>query len=215
MDYLGFTIDDHFVVGYGLDYGELYRNLPFIGILEPDEGSSSGTGSEIANRNPKRNRSDEVPGDRRSAEGDRPLLAGRRRRRLPVRVGPDPARPGARASSSAGRSSSRAERIFDNLEAVLQEAGLDLRRRRQDDGLPDTDGRLPRDERRLREALRRHRPARSTVMVAALPKGATLEIDLIARTQDADREAVVRRANGPLVLGLETRQREDQGQART
>lgn len=37
VDYLGFTIEDHFVVGYGLDYGELYRNLPFIGILEPDE----------------------------------------------------------------------------------------------------------------------------------------------------------------------------------
>ncbi len=36
VDYLGFTIDDHFVVGYGLDYAESYRNLPFIGILEPD-----------------------------------------------------------------------------------------------------------------------------------------------------------------------------------
>jgi hypoxanthine phosphoribosyltransferase len=36
VDYLGFIIDDHFVVGYGLDYAESYRNLPFIGILEPD-----------------------------------------------------------------------------------------------------------------------------------------------------------------------------------
>lgn len=34
IDYLGFTIDDHFVVGYGLDYDEKYRNLPFIGVLE-------------------------------------------------------------------------------------------------------------------------------------------------------------------------------------
>ena len=44
VDYLGFTIDDHFVVGYGLDYAEMYRNLPFIGILEPDgegEGDES------------------------------------------------------------------------------------------------------------------------------------------------------------------------------
>lgn len=32
IDYLGFSIDDHFVVGYGLDYNELYRNLPYIGI---------------------------------------------------------------------------------------------------------------------------------------------------------------------------------------
>lgn len=32
-DYIGFTIPDEFVVGYGLDYDEKYRNLPFIGIL--------------------------------------------------------------------------------------------------------------------------------------------------------------------------------------
>ncbi len=38
VDYLGFEIDDHFVVGYGLDYAESYRNLPFIGVLEPDDG---------------------------------------------------------------------------------------------------------------------------------------------------------------------------------
>lgn len=37
VDYLGFTIDDHFVVGYGLDCAESYRNLPYIAILEPDE----------------------------------------------------------------------------------------------------------------------------------------------------------------------------------
>lgn len=34
VDYIGFTIDDKFVVGYGLDYAEQYRNLPFIGVLE-------------------------------------------------------------------------------------------------------------------------------------------------------------------------------------
>ena len=34
VDYIGFTIDDHFVVGYGLDYAEKYRNLPHIAILE-------------------------------------------------------------------------------------------------------------------------------------------------------------------------------------
>ena len=36
-DYVGFTIDNYFVVGYGLDYNEKYRNLPFIGILKPEE----------------------------------------------------------------------------------------------------------------------------------------------------------------------------------
>jgi hypoxanthine phosphoribosyltransferase len=33
VDYIGFTIDDHFVVGYGLDYAERYRNLPYIAEL--------------------------------------------------------------------------------------------------------------------------------------------------------------------------------------
>ena len=34
-DYTGFTVDDLFVVGYGLDYAEKYRNLPYIGVLKP------------------------------------------------------------------------------------------------------------------------------------------------------------------------------------
>jgi len=34
VDYIGFTIEDHFVVGYGLDYAEKYRNLPFIAVLQ-------------------------------------------------------------------------------------------------------------------------------------------------------------------------------------
>jgi hypoxanthine phosphoribosyltransferase len=33
-DYVGFRVDDFFVVGYGLDYGDRYRNLPYIGVLE-------------------------------------------------------------------------------------------------------------------------------------------------------------------------------------
>ncbi len=35
IDYRGFTIPDQFVVGYGLDYDERYRNLPYIGVLKP------------------------------------------------------------------------------------------------------------------------------------------------------------------------------------
>jgi hypoxanthine phosphoribosyltransferase len=34
-DYVGFTIPDLFVIGYGLDFAERYRNLPFIGVLHP------------------------------------------------------------------------------------------------------------------------------------------------------------------------------------
>ena len=36
VDYTGFTIPDQFVVGFGLDYGELYRNLRFVGVLRPE-----------------------------------------------------------------------------------------------------------------------------------------------------------------------------------
>ena len=35
VDYVGFTIPDKFVVGYGLDYAERYRNLPYVGVLKP------------------------------------------------------------------------------------------------------------------------------------------------------------------------------------
>ena len=36
VDYVGFEIPDQFVVGYGLDYGELYRNLRYVGVLKPE-----------------------------------------------------------------------------------------------------------------------------------------------------------------------------------
>lgn len=35
-DYTGFTVRDEFVVGYGLDYAERYRNLPYVGVLKPN-----------------------------------------------------------------------------------------------------------------------------------------------------------------------------------
>ena len=35
-DYIGFSVPDEFVIGYGLDYDEKYRNLPFVGVLKPE-----------------------------------------------------------------------------------------------------------------------------------------------------------------------------------
>ena len=36
VDYLGYTVPDEFVIGYGLDYNEEYRNLPYIGVLKEE-----------------------------------------------------------------------------------------------------------------------------------------------------------------------------------
>ncbi|MGE5814566.1 MAG: phosphoribosyltransferase, partial [Acidobacteriota bacterium] len=38
VEYIGFTIEDRFVVGYGLDFAEQYRNLPYIAVLKPTNG---------------------------------------------------------------------------------------------------------------------------------------------------------------------------------
>lgn len=37
IDYVGFDIPDEFVVGYGLDYAQRYRNLPYVSVLDPKE----------------------------------------------------------------------------------------------------------------------------------------------------------------------------------
>ncbi len=47
VDYIGFQIPDQFVVGYGLDYGEVYRNLRFVGVLRPEVyGGGDNAGDE-------------------------------------------------------------------------------------------------------------------------------------------------------------------------
>jgi len=43
-DYVGFEIPDLFVVGYGLDYAERFRNLPFVGVLRPEAYRAEPTG---------------------------------------------------------------------------------------------------------------------------------------------------------------------------
>ena len=44
VDYIGFTLPAQFVVGYGLDYGEIYRNLRYVGVLKPEV---YGAGAEV------------------------------------------------------------------------------------------------------------------------------------------------------------------------
>ena len=41
IDYLGFTVEDQFVIGYGLDWAQKYRNVPFVGVVDPLPPTSS------------------------------------------------------------------------------------------------------------------------------------------------------------------------------
>ncbi len=50
VDYTCFAIPDEFVVGYGLDYDQKYRNLPYIGVVELDEGNSTSDADRAGNR---------------------------------------------------------------------------------------------------------------------------------------------------------------------
>ena len=44
LHYVGFRVPDEFVVGYGLDFGEIYRNLPYVGVLKPACYETKGDG---------------------------------------------------------------------------------------------------------------------------------------------------------------------------
>ncbi|MBI5652045.1 MAG: hypoxanthine phosphoribosyltransferase [Chloroflexi bacterium] len=48
LDYIGFAVPNEFVVGYGLDYNEIYRNLDFIGVLKPEMYAKPAEDSESA-----------------------------------------------------------------------------------------------------------------------------------------------------------------------
>ncbi|MGH2481828.1 MAG: hypoxanthine phosphoribosyltransferase [Ktedonobacteraceae bacterium] len=55
-DYIGFTIPDRFVVGYGLDYAQYYRNLPYIGILKPAIYQADASNPELQHASPAEQR---------------------------------------------------------------------------------------------------------------------------------------------------------------
>ena len=56
LDYTGFQIPDRFVVGYGLDYAQRYRNLPYIGILKPTVYEDQTARPETLHKSPAEDR---------------------------------------------------------------------------------------------------------------------------------------------------------------
>lgn len=55
LDYTGFQIPDRFVVGYGLDYAQRYRNLPYVGILKPSVYEEVSTKPQAYHKSPAEN----------------------------------------------------------------------------------------------------------------------------------------------------------------
>jgi len=221
IDYRGFAIDNLFVVGYGLDHGERYRNLPHIAVWEPaaDSGILSDRAA-LAALADRANRADRAAGaavhPTRAAletsgeatasgpatdpERSDPGMELHHTEHAPAAVGPysqavsaggflytagqvglDP----ATGKLVEGGFEAQARRVLENLRQVLATAGC---------GFADvikatvfvTDlADFPRLNALYAEAMGGHRPARSTVQVSALPLGALVEIDLVARLPGA------------------------------
>lgn len=166
IDYRGFEIPDEFVIGYGLDYDDLYRNLPYIGRLR-----SRGSGGK---HSMKRHHTDHAPAAigpySQAVECEGWLYTS-------GQLGLDP----ATGKLVEGGFEAQARQTFDNLRAVLSNAGCGF-----EDVVKVTIfvadlGDFPQLNEIYGEAMGDHRPARSTVQVAALPLGALVEIDLVAR----------------------------------
>jgi hypoxanthine phosphoribosyltransferase len=172
IDYSGFTIENLFVVGYGLDYAERYRNLPYIAVWEPGAPEAPPTTQERS------------PMDFHHTD-HAPAAIGPYSQAVSVdgwiytsgQVGIDP----AIGELVSGGFEAQARRCFENLRQVLAAAGCTFANVVKANVFVVDLADFPRLNAIYAETMGDHRPARSTVQVAALPKGALVEIDLVAR----------------------------------
>ncbi len=174
IDYRGFAIENVFVVGYGLDHGERYRNLPYIAVWQAEGAPSAPPTAERSGSGMQFHHTDQAPAAigpySQAVAVDGWLYTS-------GQVGLDP----ATGELVAGGFEAQARRALENLRQVLASAGC---------GFADVVkatvyvvdlADFPRLNALYGEAMGEHRPARSTVQAAALPRGALVEIDLVAR----------------------------------
>ena len=181
IDYRGFAIENVFVVGYGLDHGERYRNLPYIAVWPAAEGEPPAAPTPPTSPTSERSMS----GMHFHHTDQAPAAIGPYSQAVSVdgwlytsgQVGLDP----ATGELVAGGFEAQARRALENLRQVLASAGCGF-----SDVVKATVyvvdlADFPRLNALYGEAMGEHRPARSTVQAAALPRGALVEIDLVAR----------------------------------
>jgi hypoxanthine phosphoribosyltransferase len=173
IDYTGFVIEDLFVVGYGLDHAERHRNLPYVAVWEPEATATTSTAS-----------SQEPSGMNFHHSDHAPAAIGPYSQAVTVdgwtytsgQVGLDP----QTGELVPGGFDPQARRALENLRQVLAAAGCTFADVVKAGVFVVDMADFPRLNALYAEAMGDHRPARSTVQVAALPKGALVEIDLVA-----------------------------------
>jgi hypoxanthine phosphoribosyltransferase len=171
IDYRGFVIPDEFVVGYGLDHGERYRNLPYIAVWEPGSPwPASGERRESAMQFHHTDRAPKAVGPYSQAVSDGGWL------HTAGQVGIDPA-----TGKVVEGFDAQARQVLANLGHVLAAAGCGFKDVIKASVFVTNLDDFPRLNSLYAEAMGDHRPARSTVQVAALPLGALVEIDFVAR----------------------------------
>jgi hypoxanthine phosphoribosyltransferase len=177
IDYRGFAIENVFVVGYGLDFDERCRNLPYIAVWQPESAAP-----------PSERR---VSGMRFHHTDQAPAAIGPYSQAVAVdgwlytsgQVGLDP----KTGELVAGGFEAQARRALENLRQVLASAGCGFADVVKATVFVVDLADFPRLNALYGEAMGEHRPARSTVQVAALPRGALVEIDLVARLPEGSR----------------------------